>query len=177
MTQSELLTERLRLRWMTEEDAGFMLAVWNDPGFVRFVGDRGIRDETQARQAMRDGILRLYAEQGYGPYLLEPLDGGAPLGICGLFRRDNLDFPDLGYSLLPDFRGRGYALEAACAVLAHARDDLRIPEILAIVSPANVRSTRLLEKLGMSFDRMLRMPGDDEDVALYGMPLGGPSCC
>jgi RimJ/RimL family protein N-acetyltransferase len=104
---TELVTERLRLRWMTEDDAGHMLAIWNDPGFVR----------------------------------------------------------------LPEFRGRGYALEAARAVLAHARDDLGIPEILAVVSPANARSTQLLEKVGMSFRRKLRMPNDDRDVALYGISL------
>lgn len=171
MTQSGLVTERLRLRWMTEEDAGHMLAIWNDPGFVRFVGDRGIRSEAEARQAMLDGILKLYADHGYGPYLLEPRNGGTPMGICGLFKRENLDHPDLGYSLLPDFRGCGYALEAAHAVLAHARDDLGIPEILAIVSPANVRSTQLLEKVGMTLRRKLRMPDDDRDVALYGISL------
>ncbi len=173
-TGVELVTDRLRLRWMTEDDAGHMLAIWNDPGFVRFVGDRGIRDETQARRAMREGILKLYAEHGYGPYLLEPLDGVAPMGICGLFQRDNLEFPDLGYSLLPAFRGRGFALEAASAVLAHARDDLEIAEILAIVSPENTRSIRLLETLGMNFERLLRMPGDEKDVALYRIPLVVP---
>ncbi len=170
-TGVELVTDRLRMRRMTEDDAGHMLAIWNDPGFVRFVGDRGIRGETQARRAMRDGILKLYADHGYGPYLLESLDGGSPMGICGLFKRENLDHPDLGYSLLPDFRGRGYALEAARAVLAHARDELGISEILAIVSPANTRSTQLLEKVGMTFRRKLRMPDDERDVALYGVSL------
>jgi len=91
------------------------------------------------------------------------------MGICGLFKRDNLDYPDIGYSLLPGFRGRGYALEAAKAVLMHARDDLGLAQLKAIVSQDNTPSVRLLEKLGMRSEGVLRMPGEDEDVALYGI--------
>jgi RimJ/RimL family protein N-acetyltransferase len=150
-------------------NAELMLAIWNDPDFIRHVGDRGVRTPTAARQAMRDGILKLYEDLGYGPYLVESLDGGLPMGICGLFKRDNLDCPDIGYGLLPGFRGLGYALEAACAVLKHVRTDLDLPQIHAIVSLANSSSVRLLEKLGMRFEATLRMPGEDEEVALYGM--------
>jgi len=165
----ELTTRRLRLRWLTEDDAALCLTIWNDPDFIRHVGDRGIRTPTEARQAMRDGILKLYADLGYGPYLVESLDGGSSMGICGLFKRDNLDCPDIGYSLLPGFRGRGYALEAASAVLTHARDYLGLSQLKAIVSQDNTPSVRLLEKLGMRFEGLLRMPGEDEDIALYGI--------
>jgi ribosomal-protein-alanine N-acetyltransferase len=167
--ESELTTARLRLRWLTEDDAAMLLTIWNDPDFIRHVGDRGIRTPTQARQAMREGILRLYADHGYGPYLVELLDNGPAMGICGLFKRDTLQFPDIGYSLLPGFRGHGYAFEAACAVLKHARDHLALPQLKAIVSPANHRSIRLLERLGLQAEGTLRMPGDDRDVALYGI--------
>lgn len=169
--KTELTTRRLRLRWLTEDDAELMLAIWNDPDFIRHVGDRGIRTPKEARQAMRDGILMLYEEMGYGPYLLEALQGGPPMGICGLFKRENLEFPDIGYGLLPGFRGRGYTLEAAREVLAHARDHLGLSQLKAIVSQDNTPSVRLLEKLGLRFERMLRMPGEDEDVALYGIRL------
>jgi len=169
--KTELTTKRLHLRWLTEDDAALMLTIWNDPDFIRHVGDRGIRTETEARQAMHDGILKLYADLGYGPYLVESLDGGSPMGICGLFKRDHLDFPDIGYSLLPEFRGCGYALEAASAVMTHARDQLGLSQLKAIVSQDNAPSVRLLENLGMSFERVLRMPGEDEDVALYGIVL------
>jgi len=167
--KTELTTDRLRLRWLTEDDATLLLAIWNDPDFIRHVGDRGIRTPTEARQAMRDGILKLYADFGYGPYLVESLNDGSPMGICGLFKRENLDYPDIGYSLLPGFRGRGYAFEAACAVLTHARDYLGLQQLKAIVSQANSRSVRLLDKLGMRAEGTLRMPGEDEAVALYGI--------
>ena len=167
--KSELTTVRLSLRWLTEGDASLMLTIWNDPDFIRHVGDRGIRTPAEARQAMRDGILKQYADLDFGPYLVKLLDDGPPMGICGLFKRDNLDFPDIGYSLLPGFRGHGYALEAACAVLMHARDFLHLSQLKAIVSQDNTPSVRLLEKLGMRFEGMLRMPGEQEDVALYGI--------
>jgi len=167
--KTELTTQRLRLRWLTEADAAVMLTIWNDPDFIRHVGDRGIRTRSEARKAMSDGVLKLYADMGYGPYLVESLDGGSPMGICGLFKRDNLDYPDIGYSLLPGFRGRGFAIEAARAVLVHARDDLGLSQLKAIVSPDNAASLRLLEKLGMRSEGSLRMPGEDEDVVLYGI--------
>jgi len=168
---SELLTERLRLRWMTEDDAAFCLAIWNDPAFMRHVGDRGIRTIPEAVEAMRGGMLRLYRDFGYGPYMLTPRSGGPPMGLCGLFKRDNLDHPDIGYALLPDYTGSGYALEAATAVLQHARDHMKLPCLKAIVSAGHVRSILLLEKLGMSLERPLRMPGEDEDILLYSIDL------
>lgn len=177
VARTELLTPRLRLRWLAEDDAGLMLSIWNDPDFIRHVTDRGIRSEAEAAQALREGILKLYAQYGYGPYGIESLEEGVTMGICGLFKRDNLDSPDVGYSLLPDFRGRGYALEAARVVLAHARDDLGCARVLAIVSPQNTPSVRLLEKLGMQFERGLRMPGDEEEVALYGIKLATQGGC
>jgi len=163
----ELFSERLRLRWLTEDDAEVALAIWNDPAFIEFVGDRQIRTVEGARRAMREGMLKLYAEHGYGPYLIEPRDGGPVMGLCGLFKRDNLPDPDIGYSMLPEYRRQGYAIEAARAVLAHARDHLRLPRLCAIVTPANTRSVQLLEKLGLRAEGNVVMPGEDEELALY----------
>jgi ribosomal-protein-alanine N-acetyltransferase len=173
-TNTELTTDRLRLRWLTEDDCELMLAIWNDPGFIRHVRDRGIRTLEQARQALQEGILKLYSDHGYGPYRIEPLDGGAPMGLCGLFKRDYLEVPDIGYTLLPEFRGHGYALEAARAVLAMARDELRLPQLKAIVSPDNPASVRLLEKLGMRVESGLRIDNDEDEVALYSIDFSGP---
>lgn len=180
---TELFTSRLRLRWLTGNDAESMLSLWNDPAFIRHVGDRGIRSVSEARAALRDGILRLYADSGYGPYLIEPRVGGALMGICGLFKRERLDYPDLGYSLLPEFRGRGFALEAAREVMVHARDHLVLRKLLAIVSPGNTPSIRLLQTLGMRPVKTSRMAGMEEDVLLYqivfhgepGSGVGNPS--
>jgi ribosomal-protein-alanine N-acetyltransferase len=168
----ELITERLRLRRITLDDADLTLALWNDPAFVRNVGDRGVRTEEQARKKIEAGALQLYANYGYGPYVVEFRSSRERIGICGLFKRDNLDDPDIGFALLPEFCRQGYAEEAAQAVVDHARDDLAAGTLTAIVSPHNAASIRLIEKLGLRFCRMITMPGDEEAICLYSMALG-----
>ena len=133
----QLVTARLLLRRIASEDAGLMLAVWNDPAFIAQVGDRGVRTEDEAREALDAGILRLYRDHGYGPFKMVRKDDAAEIGICGLFKRDNLDDPDIGFAVLPAYCRQGYAGEAARAVVAHARNDLRIRNLTAIVSPGN----------------------------------------
>jgi RimJ/RimL family protein N-acetyltransferase len=167
MPDWELETERLQLRRVSLDDAEFMLEIWNDPAFVRHVGDRGVRTIEQAREAMKSGALKLYADYGYGPYAMVLKSDGTRIGICGLFKRENLEHPDIGFSVLPAYGGKGYAGEAASAVLAHARDDLGLDELTAIVSPRNAPSIGLIQKLGLSFVRMITMPGEDEEICLY----------
>jgi RimJ/RimL family protein N-acetyltransferase len=167
-----LETERLVLRRLTLDDADLMLAVWTDPGFMRNVGDRGVRTLEQAREAMRAGALELYADHGYGPYAMTAKQDGERIGICGLFRRENLEHPDIGFAVLPDYRGRGLAAEAAFAVRDHALDDLALEDLTAIVSPDNAPSIALIEKLGLTFDRMITMPGDEHAIRLYRLPPG-----
>jgi RimJ/RimL family protein N-acetyltransferase len=152
-------------------DASLMLAVWNDPAFIRHVGDRGVRTVAEAETALKEGALKLYENHGYGPYCLSLKKERTPIGICGLFRRDNLNDPDIGFALLPDYRGKGFAAEAAHAVIAHARADLGLRRLTAIVSPENVASIGLLEKLGMSFERGITMPGEENEISLYSMKL------
>ena len=164
-----IATERLQLRWLTLDDAGLMLDVWNDPAFIRNVGDRGVRTLEESRAAMQNGALHLYEKYGYGPYRVALRDNDAAVGIVGLFRRDGLDIPDIGYSVLPDYCGKGYAYEASCAVIDYARTELELEQIYAIISPGNAVSIGLIEKLGLVFERMHFMPDDDDAVCLYGM--------
>ncbi len=166
-----LESDRLTLHEMTLGDAGLMLAIWNDPAFVRHVGDRGIRTNEAAEEAMRQGILRLYEDYGYGPFRIALKDSGEAIGISGLFRRDGLDDPDIGYATLPDYCGKGYAYEAACAVIEHAKTVLGLERLIAIISPENAASIRLIGKLGFEFERMHRMPDDDHEVGIYGKSL------
>lgn len=166
-----LETERLALRQLTLDDAGLMLGIWNDPAFMRYVGDRGLRTTADAHEAMRNGALQLYEKYGYGPYRLALKDCDTPIGICGLFRRDGLEVPDLGYATLPEFCGKGYAFEAAMAVMDHACSALSIKQLIAIISPENDASIGLIRKLGFEFERMHTMPGDDKAVRIYGKLL------
>ncbi len=155
-----LRTARLELRPLTPGDAPFLLRILNDPDFVRFVGDRGVRTVEQAGEYLRERMLEPFARDGYGQFLVRVAATGEAAGTCGLLKRDALDDVDLGFAFLPAFRGRGYAREAAAAVLEHARDDLGIPRVVAITAPDNDRSARLLEQLGLRFERTVQLePG------------------
>lgn len=161
-------TARLRLRELEAGDAAFILELLTDPSWIRYIGDKGIRTLDGAQRYIDDGPRQMYRRLGFGLYLVELLATGEPTGICGLIRRDALEDVDLGFAFLPRFRGHGYAIEAASAVMCHARDVLAIPRLVAIVTADNERSTRLLVRLGFAFERTIRLSKDGEELALYG---------
>jgi len=144
-----------------------MLAVWNDETFIRYVGDRGVRSAEQARTAIVDGPLAMYRQYGYGPYKIVLREDGHALGICGLFKREYLDDPDLGYAVLPAYRGKGYAGEAARRVMLAAAEVFGLPRVAALISPDNRASILLIEKLGFTL-RGRRSVEEQEDTLLYG---------
>lgn len=167
-------TSRLQLRAMSDRDdadAALMLALLNDPAFIRHIADRGVRTLAQARDYLRDGAMRSYAEHGFGMYAIRRKDTGALIGNCGLVRREGLDGPDLGYAVLPAHAGQGFAHEAAQAVIADAGRRLRLPCLRAIVNPDNVASIGLLQKLGFEFDRMIVLPHVAHPLDLFRLPL------
>jgi RimJ/RimL family protein N-acetyltransferase len=164
---SALRTERLLLRRLNETDAAFILELVNDPDWLRHIGDRGVHTLEDARQYILQGPVAMYARRGYGLYGVEVIATGVLAGICGLIKRETLEDTDIGFALLPSFRGSGYAYEAAAATLRHARDDLGLPRVVAIVSPDNSASIGLLERLGLRCEKLIRMPNDTADVALF----------
>lgn len=162
-----LATERLRLRRLTLDDAPFILDLVNQPSWLENIGDKGVRDLDGARDYLRNGPLAMYEQRGFGLYCIECASDGAAMGLCGLIKRDTLDDVDIGYALLPQYWGQGYAREAAAATLAHGVRDFHLQRVVAITSPGNASSTRLLESLGFRFERMLSLSRDD-DVKLFG---------
>src|SRR6266850_7025112 len=138
-----LETERLTLRRMGLDDAGFILDLLNEPSFLRHIGDKGVRTRDDAWRYIADGPRASYEQFGFGPYLVQTKDGGEPVGICGLLKREWLEDADLGFAFLPRFWSRGYALESASAVLAHERERLGRRRIVAITSLDNEPSIRL----------------------------------
>ena len=165
-------TERLRLRRLTEDDAPFILELLNDPDFLRNIGDRGVRSLADARGYILDGPVASYERYGFGLYLVE-LPGAGPIGISGLVRREALPGPDIGFAFLPAWRGQGYALEAARAVRRHAAEGCRLDRLLAIVTPGNIASRRLLEKIGFRFEGMTRLADGAAEVELLICDLDG----
>lgn len=164
-------TERLRLREMSEADAGFVLELLNDPDFIRYVADRGVRTNEEAARYISERFVESYRRNGFGLWLAETKDRGVPVGICGLVKRDSLPGVDIGYAFLPSFRTKGYASEAASAVVHHAREVLGLPRLYAITDPENSVSMRVLEKLGMKLERRVRLSPDESDVNLFSVEL------
>ena len=159
-----LETERLILRHFNPNDAPFILALLNEPSFLRYIGDKKVRTLDDARQYIANGPVATYKLHGFGLYQVELKDTHTPVGMCGLLKREELPHPDIGFAFLPDFWNKGFAYEAAAAVLTDARERLQLDRILAIVNPDNEASIKLLEKLGFNFEQM------KGDVKLYALP-------
>ena len=163
-------TERLTLRRMVEGDEAFLVDLLNQPSFLRYIGDKKVRTEADAARYVREGPQASYDRHGFGLYLVEERETQIPLGICGLVRREGLDHPDLGYAFLPGAEGKGYALEAGRGVLDHARA-LGLSRLLAVVTPDNERSRRLLEKLGFLREGTVSLVPGEPELDRYGKDL------
>lgn len=163
-----LLTPRLAIRAFTLDDAAFIVALLNDPGWLRNIGDRGVRTADDARRYLSDGPLASAARHGFALWAVQRREGdGSPIGMCGLVRREGLDDVDLGYAFLPAGRGQGFAREAAAAVLAHGFAHLGLRRIVAITALDNAASGRVLEAIGMRLQRRMRVAGHTDDSLLY----------
>ena len=181
-----LETKRVVLREIVEDDAAFALDLLNQPSFIKYIGDRGVRSLAEAREFIVTRYRPSYLEHGFGLYVVElktefaaPSDSGtltnvrvsalpgAPIGICGFVKRDTLPDPDIGFAFLPQHCQQGYAYEAAAAVMLYGRDVLQLKRILAITTQDNESSGRLLEKIGFEFVRLVKMPHDEDELKLF----------
>ena len=169
-----LETERLILRRLTVDDAPFILTLLNEPSFLRYIGDKNVRNLDDARNYILTGPVASYEKHGFGLYLVELRESQTPIGLCGLIRREELPAPDIGFALLPDFWNKGLAFEAATAVVNYAREQLKIRRILAITSLDNEGSIDLLQRLGLSFNRIMRLSAEREQVRLFTRELNDP---
>lgn len=163
-----LETKRLRLRQLAPDlDDEFILELLNDPSFIRYIGDKGVRELEAARRYIVDGPVKSYEAYGFGLYLVELKMNRAPIGICGVLKRETLPDPDIGFAFLPAYWNQGYAFESAAAVMEHARGTLKLPRVLAITSPDNEASEKLLNKVGLRFDRLVKLTEDAPEIKLF----------
>jgi len=162
-----LETDRLILRKLSIQDAEFILKLLNEPSFLQFIGDKGVRNLDQARDYILNGPVDSYERFGFGLYLVEMKPSALSIGMCGLLKRDSLEDVDIGFAFLPEFWGSGYALESARAVMAVGKSDFGLSRIVAITSPDNYRSIKILSKLGMTFERMVRLSPDEPEIKLF----------
>lgn len=165
-------TSRLVLSKITLKDAPFFVELMNTPGFLKFVGDRNIRTVKDAKSHLRNRFLKSYKEHGFGYYIITLKEQpNAPIGVVGLLKREVLEYPDVGFSLLPKYEKQGYAYEASVAVLKWAKDKFNLKTITAITKPNNDKSIGLLEKLGLTFEKRVKPFDDAEELLLFAKTL------
>ena len=167
-----LETERLLLRPFTVDDAEFILTLLNEPSFLRYIGDKHVRNLEDARQYILNGPVASYERNGFGLCLVKLKTSNTPIGMCGLLKREELPDPDIGFAFLPDFWKQGFGLEAATAVLNDARERLRLQRILAITSLDNEASIKLLERLLFRFEKITNLSANGEQVKLFALSDG-----
>lgn len=167
-------TRRLSLRWLTDSDAEFILDLLNQPSWLEFIGDRGVRNLDDGRAYINNGPLAMIKQHGFGLYLTEIKSSSTPIGLCGLLKRETLDDVDIGFAFHPDFWGKGYAKEAASACVDFARGPLRLERLVAITLPSNQASIALLKAIGMQYEKEISLGDSDEVLQLYARQLIKP---
>lgn len=166
-----LETERFRIRALTIIDAGFMLQLMNTPSWIKNIGSRNVNDKTTASNYIANNIINSYNINGFGLFLVTLKKSNQPAGICGIVKREGLTIPDLGFAMLPVYEGKGFATEASKAVVSYAEKILGISTIAGITKPENIASIRVLEKVGMQFDKLIQLPQNSDLFSLYTMAL------
>lgn len=162
-----LETDRLILRRLSVEDADFILELVNEPSWVRFIGNRGVKTLADARDYILKGPVESYQRNGFGLYATELKENGTPIGICGLVKRESLEDVDIGFAFLSRFWGKGYAYESAQAVMAYGNNALGLSRIVAITTPENHSSIKVLEKLGLRFEQMVKGNEEGSELNLF----------
>ena len=164
-------TERLLLRQFTADDTGFILRLLNEPSFIQNIGDRGVRTLDDALGYLVKGPIASYERNGFGLYLIVLKESQAAIGMCGLIKRDALEDVDIGYAFLPEYWSKGYAFEAAMAVKEYARHVIGLKRLVAITDPENQASIRVLEKIGLRFEKMVQLSEDDIELKLLAADM------
>lgn len=160
-------TERLILRPTQPEDAAYILKLLNMPKWLEFIGDRNVHTLTQAENYIKERMLPQLQRTGFGNYTVIKKDDGAKIGGCGLYDREGLEGVDIGFSFLPEHEGKGYGYESAQCILNAAFNEFNLPKVSAITAQKNIASQKLIEKLGLTFKKLVNIPNDPKELMYY----------
>ena len=163
-------TDRLIIREFKEDDAAFVVELLNTPGWLKYIGDRGVRNIADAEKYIEEKFTSSYTNHGFGIYLVLLKEENIPIGMCGFVKREGLEHVDLGFAFLPDYERKGYAYESATSLLEYATRSLQLSPIIAIVTPGNKNSIALLQKLNFEFETLIKFNG--EELMLYKNETG-----
>ena len=168
MQKSSILeTERLILQPVKMEDAEFILELYNSPNFIKFIGDRNLRTVEDAENYIKEKFLPHVEKHGFGSYVIVTKSDTKKIGNVGIYVRDGLDAPDIGFSFLPEFERKGYGFEASKKLMEIAFSEFGLKKISAITTKENIASQKLIEKLGLKFQSIVQLPDDPEDLLYY----------
>ena len=168
MRQSLTLeTERLILQPVKMEDAEFILELYNSPNFIKFIGDRNLRTVEDAETYIKEKFLPHVEKHGFGSYVIITKSDTKKIGNVGIYVRDGLNAPDIGFSFLSEFEGKGYGFEASKKLMEIAFSEFGLKKISAITTKENIASQKLIEKLGLKFQSIVQLPDDPEDLLYY----------
>lgn len=168
MRQSLTLeTEQLILQPVKMEDAEFILELYNSPNFIKFIGDRNLRTVEDAENYIKEKFLPHVEKYGFGSYVIVTKSNTKKIGNVGIYVRDGLDAPDIGFSFLPEFERKGYGFEASKKLMEIAFSEFDLKKISAITTKENIASQKLIEKLGLKYLKIVRLPDDPEDLLYY----------
>ena len=166
-----LETSRLVLRWLDIKDASFIFHLLNDPSWIQNIGDKGIRTLDDAENYIRNGPIAMYMRYGFGLFLVQLKDSQTSIGLCGLIKRKALKDVDIGYAFLPEYWGKGYAMESASTVISYGKSIHRLSRLVGITLPSNHSSVKLLQKLGFQFEAIVMTTADTKELEMYSIEL------
>lgn len=163
------ITERLLVRELSVSDASFILELVNSPSWIKFIGDRGVKNLDDAKAYLKNGPLKSYDNNGFGLYWVGLRESNTPIGMCGVIKRVDFESPDIGFAFLPEYEGKGFGYESASAILDYCKTEFHLKKILGITLEANTASVRLLEKLGLTFEKKFIYESTKEELMLYAL--------
>lgn len=165
-------TQRLNISVITLKDAPFFVELMNTPHFKKYIGDRNINSIQDAEESLKNGILKSYDQHGFSYYKLQLKSNPEhTIGIVGLLKREYLDHPDIGFAFLPEFEGQGYGYEASMATLQLAKTKFNMNKVCAITQDNNANSIKLIEKLGLTFEKRVKPLDEDQELLLFAKNL------
>jgi len=165
-------TDRLLISKITLRDAARFLKLTNSPNWLKYIGDRHLKTVEDAKTYLKAGTLKSYSDFGFGFYKLQlKTKSKVFIGIAGLIKREHLDDVDIGFALLPEYENLGFGFEASSAILTLAIEQFNLKRIVAITLPSNGKSIKLLEKMGMSYEKRVKPFEDGQELLLFAKTL------
>jgi RimJ/RimL family protein N-acetyltransferase len=165
-------TNRLIISKFTLKDAPFFKELVNTPSWLKYIGDRNIKTNEDAEKRIKEGHVKSYETYGFGFYKLHlKEENNKSIGTCGLIKRDTLEDVDIGFALLPEYEGKGFGYEASLAIMELAKHEFNLERLVAITLSSNPNSIKLLEKLGMTYEKTVKPFENDEELMLFAKNL------